>query len=113
MLTDEQIARVTHEANRAYCAALGDLSQPAWDEAPEWQRASALNGVRLHRTKPGASARDSHDSWYAEKLAAGWRFGPVKDPVNKEHPCMVPYEDLPLEQQRKDDLFRSTVHALM
>jgi hypothetical protein len=28
----EAAARAAHEANRAYCLALGDTSQPAWDE---------------------------------------------------------------------------------
>jgi hypothetical protein len=38
-------ARAAHEANRAYCGALGDWSQPSWDAAPQWQKDSARNGV--------------------------------------------------------------------
>ena len=34
--------------NRAYCLALGDTSQPAWDEAPDWQQSSARSGVTGH-----------------------------------------------------------------
>lgn len=34
-LTALQIAQVCHEVNRAYCQALGDDSQPAWDDAPD------------------------------------------------------------------------------
>ena len=44
----ERIARVCHEVNRAYCQALGDMSQPTWADAPEWQRSSARMGVDLH-----------------------------------------------------------------
>jgi hypothetical protein len=29
------IARACHEVNRAYCQALGDNSQPAWEDGPE------------------------------------------------------------------------------
>ena len=47
-MTNEHIARVCHEVNRAYCEALGDTSQPAWEDAPEWQRKSAMKGVELH-----------------------------------------------------------------
>ena len=43
-----EIARVCHEANRAYCINLGDTSQSSWDEAPEWQRISANTGVNFH-----------------------------------------------------------------
>lgn len=34
----EACAHAAHEANRAYCAAIGDLSQVAWECAPEWQQ---------------------------------------------------------------------------
>lgn len=51
-----EIARVCHEVNRAYCAALGDLSQPPWADAPEWQRKSALNGVAFALCNPVAVA---------------------------------------------------------
>lgn len=106
------IARVCHEVNRAYCASLGDTSQPAWTDTPQWQRDSALAGVRMHIAKPDATPEDSHRSWMAAKLEDGWKFGPEKDPQKKEHPCMVPYEELPQEQRAKDYLFRGVVHAL-
>lgn len=108
----EDIAKVCHEANRAYCQTLGDNSQSAWEEAPDWQRQSAINGVEFHMVKPEAGPSGSHESWMAQKLEEGWKYGPVKDPDKKEHPCMVPYEELPLEQQRKDYIFTGIVKAL-
>lgn len=111
-MTPEQIARVAHEVNRAYCQALGDDSQPAWEDAPEWQRSSAINGVNFHITNPDAGPDHSHNVWLAEKQATGWKYGPVKDPEKKEHPCFVPYAELPTEQKAKDYLFRGVVHAL-
>ena len=47
----------------------------------------------------------------AEKLKDGWKFGEVKNPETKEHPCMVAYEELPKEQQTKDALFISVVRS--
>jgi RyR domain len=113
----EQIARIAHETNRAYCASIGDVSQPAWDDAPQWQRDSALNGVQFHLAAhakgetPAPSA--SHESWLAEKTAAGWTYGPVKDADAKQHPCVVPYDELPVEQRLKDYLFGSVVAAFV
>ena len=106
-----QIAEVCHEVNRAYCEMLGDTSQKPWLEAPEWQRVSAINGVRFHLANPDAKPSNSHESWLKEKEAAGWKFGPVKDADKKEHPCFVPYEALPSEQKVKDVLFICVVRA--
>lgn len=108
----ELIALVAHEINRAYCASLGDDSQPAWDEAPEWQQQSCLAGVDMHLANPDATPENSHESWLAQKVAEGWTYGEVKDVVEKKHPCCVPYDDLPPEQKSKDYLFRAVVHAL-
>lgn len=108
----EDIAKVAHEANRAYCQTIGDNSQPAWEDAPEWQRQSAIKGVEFHLANPNAGASNSHDCWLAEKRAAGWQYGPVKDPEKKQHPCFVPFEALPAEQQLKDYVFRGVVHSM-
>ena len=104
------IARVAHEVNRAYCAAIGDMSQLAWDDAPVWQRTSALNGVEAH-LKNALTPEQSHESWMAEKVAAGWTWGPYKDPEAKKHPCITAYENLPLVQRAKDLLFKGVVEA--
>lgn len=105
------IARVCHEANRAYCQALGDMSQPAWEDAPEWQRSSARMGVDLH-SMGDFGPKASHVNWMNQKLKDGWKYGPVKDADKKEHPCMVPFADLPAAQQAKDFIFRAIVHAM-
>lgn len=106
----EACARAAHEANRAYCIALGDTSQSSWEEAPEWQRASARNGVA--GALAGATPEQSHESWLAEKKATGWAYGPTKDPVAKLHPCFVPYADLPRSQRNKDAIFTTVVRAM-
>jgi hypothetical protein len=104
-MTIEQTAKMCHEVNKAYCEAIGDHSQVPWNEAPEWQQGSAINGVIFHLNNPDAKPEDSHNNWWKEKIADGWKYGPVKDTEKKEHPCMVPYEELPLEQRVKDHLF--------
>ncbi len=109
--TMEQVAKVAHEVNRAYCQSLDDHSQPAWEEAPEWQRSSARMGADLH-TMGNFGPEASHISWMKQKLEEGWKYGPVKDPEKKEHPCIVPFSELPREQQAKDHIFRGVVHAV-
>lgn len=112
MLSEIEIARVCHEVNRAYCRALGDDSQLPWDSAPEWQRRSAIKGVRFIIENDDASPSASHDSWLAEKKREGWVYGPVKDENLKQHPCCVPYEELPVEQKAKDYIFGAVVRSI-
>lgn len=109
-MTPIEIAQLAHEVNRAYCEAIGDKSQPAWADAPQWQKDSAINGVRAHLASD-LTPEQSHEAWMAEKRAAGWRYGVVKDPVEKTHPCFCEYSRLPLEQRVKDYLFRGVVHV--
>jgi hypothetical protein len=106
------VARVCHEVNRQYCLATGDSSQPSWEDAPEWQKSSAVNGVRFHLDNPEASPSASHECWLAQKEAEGWKYGAVKNPETKEHPCFVPYDQLPVEQRAKDYIFSSIVREL-
>ena len=111
-MTKEEIARVAHEVNRAYCQALGDNSQEPWDEAPDWQKESAVKGVEFHFDNPKAGPEASHMAWLKEKYLTNWTYAKEKNAENKEHPCIVPFQLLPKEQQAKDYIFRAVVHAL-
>ena len=108
----EAIARVCHEVNRAYCVSIGDTSQPSWDDAPEWQRESAQKGVDLHVDHTSVPPEASHESWLAKKADDGWVYGETKDPEAKTHPCIVPFAELPVQQQSKDFIFKAVVDSL-
>lgn len=107
-----EIAIACHNINRAFCKALGDDSQTKWSSAPDWQKESAIEGVKFNIENPDAPASASHDSWLKQKEDDGWKYGAIKDAELKEHPCFVSYEELPLEQQAKDHLFKQTVKGL-
>lgn len=109
-LTLNDIARTCHEVNRVYCEANGDFSQAGFDEAPDWQRDSALKGVTAALS--GVTDEELHALWCDEKHQAGWVYGDVKDADAKTHPCLVPYAELPTFQKVKDTLFRTVVLAL-
>ena len=107
----EDIARVTHEANRALQVIQGDPApSPHWDEAPAWQTSSALEGVE--HALDGMSPEQMHESWCQFKIEDGWCYGTVKDVQAKTHPCLVSYNELPYDQQLKDHLFSAIVRTL-
>lgn len=106
------IARVCHQANKAYCESINDFSQKDWKDAEQWQRESAIKGVAFKFNNPDAPESAQHDAWMTDKLKDGWVYGEVKDTTAKTHPCLVPYDQLPLEQRKKDALFVGIVNAL-
>lgn len=112
MTKAEKIASVCHEVNRGFCLSIGDLSQPAWEEAPEWQKQSAIAGVEKALNDPEITPEELHKSWLEVKVADGWVYGSVKDAEKKTHPCMVPYSELPLAQRTKDYLFKAVVSSM-
>lgn len=108
----EEIARVCHQINKAYCESQKDDSQVDWDNAPEWQKMSAINGVRIHMENPDLSPSASHEAWLAEKERDGWKYGAKKSESLRTHPSCVDFEDLPLREQAKDFIFKAIVAAL-
>jgi len=106
----ERIARICHEANRAYCESIGDQTQEPWETAQRWQKDSAIEGV--HNALTGASPEQSHENWMKAKIQAGWTWGVVKDPDAKTHPALLPYAQLPDDVKLKDEIFITIVSIM-
>ncbi len=47
-------------------------------------------------------AEITHDNWVRQRLADGWTHGQRRDDLLKEHPCIVPYDDLPESEKEYD-----------
>ena len=47
-------------------------------------------------------ARHTHDVWANQRLAEGWCYGPQRDDARKEHPGLVPYEELSESEKEYD-----------
>ena len=107
------VARICHEANRAYCCSLSDWSQNDWLLASSWQRDSAIAGVCERMNDLDAPISASHEAWLKHKKSDGWSYGPTKDVEKKLHPCMVPFDELPSEQRMKDRIFCAICKALL
>lgn len=50
-------------------------------------------------------SKNVHEVWAKNRIKDGWTYGPVRDDAKKEHPCLVPYEELP---ERERDYDRAT-----
>ena len=47
-------------------------------------------------------AKNTHEIWAQQRLADGWQYGPQRDDTLKQHPGLVPYEDLPDSEKEYD-----------
>lgn len=74
----EAIARLCHNVNAAYCFSIGDRSQCEWENAPQWQKDSAIAGVQFHIANHCADPSGSHESWLKTNRQI-MEYGPVKD----------------------------------
>lgn len=47
-------------------------------------------------------AKNVHDVWAQNRLNEGWSYGSVRNDALKQHPCLVPYEELPENEKEYD-----------
>lgn len=67
----ENLARIAHEANRAFSIGNGDTLHRGWHECPVWQRSAMRAAVNLHMDKPG----EDHSAWMTEAFDESWANG--------------------------------------
>ena len=49
-----------------------------------------------------AMAKNVHEVWAESRISQGWTYGPERNDALKQHPCLVPYEDLPEVEKAYD-----------
>lgn len=98
-----------HEANKEIQQQTGEFIP----QLSEHLTKSILDGIYFVLENPNCTPEQQHNNWCYFKHADGWKYGPEKDFERKEHPCLVPYSELPEIQQRKDDVFRQTLDAFI
>lgn len=47
-------------------------------------------------------AKNVHEVWAQNRINDGWTYGSVRNDDKKQHPCLVPYEDLPEAEKEYD-----------
>jgi ryanodine receptor 2 len=47
-------------------------------------------------------AKNTHEIWAQQRFAEGWKYGAKRNDKRKEHPCLVPYEELPGNEKDYD-----------
>jgi ryanodine receptor 2 len=59
-------------------------------------------------------AENAHDHWAKRRIAEGWTFGATRDDEARQHPCLVPYDELPDSEKQYDrDTAMETLRAII
>jgi hypothetical protein len=54
-------------------------------------------------------AQNTHEVWARARMDEGWSYGPARDDTKKQHPCLVPYSELPEKEKKYDRLTSENV----
>jgi serine phosphatase RsbU (regulator of sigma subunit) len=58
-------------------------------------------------------ARIEHDRWCWERRLAGWTYAKKRDNSKKYHNCLIPFDNLPEEEKRKDRILVNLIPSLL
>lgn len=47
-------------------------------------------------------AKNVHEVWAESRITQGWTYGAERNIALKQHPCLIPYEELPEEEKDYD-----------
>lgn len=105
---EEHRAWFVHEVMRLFAFANdAEIIPLDWDIMPPNMRNSMIQAVTEEINNPAPSSVISHERWMHARRSQGWTYGEKYDRVNKTHPNLTDYADLPLVERDKDDMFRA------
>ena len=59
-------------------------------------------------------AEHAHELWSQQRMLDGWSYGPQRCDTSLQHPCLVPYCDLPESEKAYDrNAAIGTIRALL
>ena len=47
-------------------------------------------------------AKNVHEVWARSRIEQGWSYGEERNDILKQHPCLIPYEELPEVEKAYD-----------
>lgn len=100
----DQVPNAEKEANRQQANRICRLLEACNYRINPLQNWDARN-LRFSDQEVKNMAQLEHQLWCQWKHASGWRYGPVRDNQLKTNPDLVLWEDLPPEEQQKNNDF--------
>jgi len=112
-LTAHEVGRIVHEGQRAFCCATGDPYHVEWDNVSGTRYNNTMLDVLWMSNNPYLTAKELHVLWMDYRTSLGWSYGEKRSDALKQHPCLLPWNDLDSIERCKISLLRSTLFALL
>ncbi|MDP3443372.1 MAG: RyR domain-containing protein [Ignavibacteria bacterium] len=58
-------------------------------------------------------AKNTHEVWAESRIKDGWTYGVNRDDVLKQHPCLLPYEEIPESEKEYDKTISLSIIKLL
>lgn len=110
-LTAMQIAEMLHSVTSKIPRMDGSIVEN-WEDLSEENKSLSAKAVQEIYNSPQKTAEQLHNLWMELKVKDGWVYGPEYDLLNKKHPCMVHFIDLPPSERCKDFIWEHLPKAL-
>lgn len=107
MNKDDKISELVYEFARLEAKIAGRRVVPEeWSLRDESFRKQFINIVLKYSSMDKLpSPEEAHNSWCQSYKDMGWKYGEVRDVIAKTHPDMVPFDELPIDERDKDEVF--------
>lgn len=114
-LTTKDIAMAAWDLSDKFGQYLGIQSDVLYSEEQAPMYEEQVHRILMEASNPNQVAILSkmHDKEVSAKLKDGWRYGPELSTDEKVHPMLLPFSELPEEEQAKAIFFRTTVISFM
>ncbi|SDG85916.1 RyR domain-containing protein [Pseudomonas flavescens] len=84
----------------------------AWADTEESYQQGLVAGVTAYVADPELTPEAEHKAWLEARVADGWTHGSAFDAGPKNHPLILPFEELPQDHKNMAVVLHATVHAL-
>lgn len=81
-----------------------------WDDLTEFQRNNATRAVAKIYSEPQRTPKELHDLWMEPLIENGWTCGEYSV-ENKQHPSLLPFEELIDSEVLKDCIWSHLTQA--
>jgi hypothetical protein len=112
MLTKYEIAKIIFTTVNTIRKLNDEKDIESFDDISEERKNQLLKNIDEILEHPEITAKDEHDIWMKLKLKDGWKYGEKTDRNNKIHNCLIPYENLNVYQQLKDEIAICIIRTL-